>query len=94
MTEEITRNSLEDKPLPPRGERDLAPEDQIIAFIVVDRSYVRHRTYEKAKQERDYIKAKTGKMMRVLKIVQCDLEDLKDGKVTVFREGAQFILPE
>lgn len=93
MTDEITPKLTDDKPLPPRGERDPAPEDQLVAYIVVDRSYVRHRTYAAAKREREYLKAKTGKPLRILKILQCDHADLTDGKIALVREGKIFEVP-
>lgn len=93
MTDEITPNPSEDKPLPPRGERDPAPEDQLIAYIVVDRSYVRHRTYEVARQERDYLKAKTGKQMRILKVLQASQDEIAGGTVRAFRIGPQSEVP-
>lgn len=93
MTDEITPNTSEDKPLPPRGERDPAPEDQLVAYIVVDRSYVRHRTYAAAKREREYLKAKTGKPLRILKILQCEHTDLTGGKIALVREGKIFEVP-
>lgn len=99
MTDEITRNPPEDKPsdevqeLPVRGKKDEAPEDQLVAYIVVDRSYLRHRTYAAAKQEMKYLRAKTGKMLRILKILQCSHEEMLDYSVAVIRQGKPFKVP-
>ena len=99
MNDEITRNPSDDNPdaeareLPIRGKRDEAPEDQLVAYIVVDRSFLRHRTYAAAKQEREYLKAKTGKPLRILKILQCSHDEMLDYTVAVIRQGKPFKVP-
>jgi hypothetical protein len=99
MNDQIPRNPSDDNPdaepreLPIRGKKDEAPADQLVAYIVVDRSYVRHRTYAAAKQEMKYLKAKTDKMLRILKILQCTHEEMLDYSVAVISKGKPFQVP-
>ena len=97
MTDEITRNPSEDKPadgLPKRRRADPAPNKQLVTFILMDHKPMYHRTIEGARAEREYLKAKTGKDFKLLKIVNCDSEDLLTGKVVVSRDGIPFEVPK
>lgn len=97
MSDEITRNPSDDKPakgLPKRRKPDPAPNKQLVSFILMDRQPMYHRTIEAARAEREYLKAKTGKSFRLLKIVNCDSDDLLSGKVVVSRDGIPFEVPK
>lgn len=99
MTDEITRNPSDDKPaddqpgLPKRRPADPAPNKQLVSFILTDRQPMYHRTIEGAKAEREYLEAKTGKKLRLLKVVNCDSNDLLSGRVVVSRDGVPFEVP-
>lgn len=101
MTKEITRNPSDSNPvkaevaqaLPVRGEKDKAPQGQLVTFILTDKHYVPHRTIEGAKAERDYLTAKTGKEFKLLKVICCSSDELLDGTVSVLRDGVPFTIP-
>jgi hypothetical protein len=76
--------------MPKRGEMIPAHKDQLVSYILVDRTYFRHRTIETARAERAYLEAKTGKQFKLLKIVHCSSEELLSGDVQVSRSGVPF----
>ena len=58
--------------LPDRGEKRKALAGQRVSYILTDRKYFNHRTYDDAQREREYLTALTGKNFKVLKLLNID----------------------
>jgi hypothetical protein len=101
MSEQVTRggpacNSEPEQSveIPKRRKSDQAPYKQLVTFILVEnRQRVFHRTYESADHERKHLEAKTGKAIRVIKVLNCDIEDITSGRVVLTRDGEVFEMP-
>jgi hypothetical protein len=80
---------MTEKTLPPRGPKNPAKPGQLVTYILVDRKPFHHATIEAAKQEREYLQAKTGKQFRLLKVIGCSSDELANGAVEVVRHSKE-----
>jgi hypothetical protein len=79
---------LPEKTLPPRGQPDPAPHGQLVTFILTDRKPMYHRTTQGAQREREYLRAKTGKDFKLLKVLMISSEVLETHDVVLVPKEA------